>query len=367
MNNELVCAADIHYSEEKFNQIEYSFNFFLEYIKKKRPDFVVLAGDYFEKRLSPDSKVYKHAIGNLIEISKYTNYLIVIKGTHSHDANQLEILRELKKVKNNIYYYDTFTIDTFKIKDGHGTEKNIKFAFIPEEYPKNHKEYYKRLYEENFDFIIGHGMLNGAKLHNGVVNKYIKDLRFNYTELDKHCKYNIWGHIHLPQQLSEKTFYVGSLGRWQFGEEEPKRFLSINIDIHTDNWNIKSIETPTYEYLTFTYSEYLELRENIEELLSDEKVYIRIFADKDIEELKKLKEKFKDRIKIEQKNKEINIQNEIKYEEVLNKTPEEQYLYVLNEELKTKKFTKKERKLLEKDKILPLIKEMIENTKLCSQ
>ena len=348
--NLLVFAADIHWSEEKFDQINYSFKNFVDYIKNNKPKFVVLGGDYFEKRIIPDSKVYKKALGYLLEISKFTKNLIVIKGTHSHDANQLEILNEFKFISNNIYYFDKFTI---KEIDGY------KFAFIPEEYPENYKEYYKDLYQNKYDFIIGHGMLNGAKMHNGIVNKYIKDLQFNYKELDKLCKYNLWGHIHLPQKLSDKTFYNGSLGRWKFGEEEAKRFLVVD-----QNFNIKSIEIPSYQYLTFNYKEYLTIKENIKTLLKDKTIFIRIIADKDIKELEDLNREFPQKLKILDKNKKLDIklENQIKYQEIIDKNINEQYLYIINEELKNKKFTKKEKEWLKKENLLILLKELEENT-----
>jgi len=333
-SNKIIISADIHWEENKEHIIEYAVEQLLNTIKKTTPLFVILAGDYFNSRMNADSKTYKKAINYLIEFKKYCKYLIVIKGTHSHDADMLDILKEFNKLDSNILYFDKFTLKEIE---------NIKFAFIPEEYPENFKEYYAPLFQEKVDYIIGHGMIEGAKLHEGIVNKFIKDLKWNAKRLSENSKYTIFGHVHLPQQLESNVFYVGSLARFKFGEEHDKGFIIIDLNNNELNFNI----IDNYEFITFI--EKKDEFEFFEELVKNEKIYLRYIGEKDSEILKKFLKITKNPIKfVPQKNKKIEIESNILYKEIIDKPIEEQYLSIIEEQ--SKNLTKKKKALLFKNK-----------------
>lgn len=348
-NDKMIISADIHWDENKEKIIEYAVKQLLNEVKKQKPLFVIFAGDYFNTRMNADSKTYKKAINYLIEFKKYCKYLIVIKGTHSHDADMLEILNEFNQLDKSILYFDKFTLKEIE---------GIKFAFIPEEYPENFKEYYKALFQNKVDYIIGHGMLEGAKLHEGVVNKFLKDLKWNTKELSNLSKFTIFGHIHLPQQLENNVYYVGSLARFKFGEEHDKGFIDIDIKNNKLNFNI----IDNYEFITF--EEGKDEFDFYKDLVEDEKVFLRFIGDKDSDIFKKFLKIAKNPIKfVPKKNKIKNIESNILYKDILEKPIEEQYLTIIKEQ--SKNFSKKKKEIILKNEknIVNIIKETLNKYK----
>lgn len=357
--NIIMQFSDVHFSNEYRNIVLKSMLEFLEDVKKNKPKYVVLSGDYFDKRVENDDKLWIETIGLLIEIKKYCKYFLIIKGTHSHDHFSLSILKEFQKIIPSLHYYDTLTIDEIE---------GDKWLLIPEEYPENPSEYYKDIYNHKIDFIVGHGELDGAILHSGIDNRKLKGWKFNVNLLETTgCKWSMWGHIHKPQSLSKNTFYAGSLSRLNFGEEEDKgyRIYSTENNKDTQFVSLKSNE----KFITLDEEETNKFLNDpvLLEELKKEDVHVRFKGEKDSDALLTLKTvlenkeiAFKNEI---QKKNIIEVENNILYENIKDKDIIEQFQELIEDNINNKSLSKKEQVILKSEKTSILLEELIDNIK----
>jgi DNA repair exonuclease SbcCD nuclease subunit len=354
--NIIVQTSDIHLCEPYFKYIENPINEFIKYVIEHKPKYVVIAGDYFDRRINSDEKIFSKSIGYLIKIAENCKNLIVINGTYNHDYSTLKILNEIAVIQKNIYFFDKLTSQNIDGED---------FLLIPEEYPENPNEYYKNIFNNKYDFIIGHGELEGAKLHSGIDNRKLQGWKFNIHQLESTgAKWNMWGHIHLPQNLSEKTFYSGSLSRYKFGEEEIKGFTVMECDGSKKtfikiNSNLNLI-TLNEENTSINYDNHDFLK-----LLNHENTFIRFKGELDSDELKYLqKNSMNEVFTLKNSNKEINstLENFLLYKNIEELSFEEQFLKMIEKDIL--KLTKKNKILLENDSFkekLKILKNHVEN------
>ena len=79
--------------------------------------------------------------------------------------------------------------------------------------------------ENNYDLIVVHKEPVGAKYGNYVFQEGV-----NWKELEKKCKFLMFGHIHQYQKLSDKTYVVGSPMSHNFGDIGDRGVLVIDFD-----------------------------------------------------------------------------------------------------------------------------------------
>lgn len=210
---------------------------FLKVIKKlPRIDILTINGDLFDHELSMNSN---HAfyvlkfLDKLFKISrnKKCDYIRIIKGTKSHDHYQLDSLilpddldiKIINKASMEILYND------------------FKILYLPEEYIKDFDNYYNELFSDNYDMILGHGMLEEVSFNNFNSEISMESAPvFNTGELINICNGPIiFGHNHNGVCIKKQAFYTGSFSCWCQGEEHPKGFLiSIINKKYTNNFKI---------------------------------------------------------------------------------------------------------------------------------
>lgn len=212
--------------------------YFVEEIKIRKPDLIVLGGDLFDKRISTNSDFNTYANLFVNSIADYCMYngakLFIIKGTMSHDLYQLDSFIYLTKdPKKNTFIFNTCQEIFYN---------NCNILIIPEEYESSKIEYYKDTIfnsTKKYDFVFGHGMFTfagGYATESGKNNHIVfdtKDFANNVYGLV------IFGHIHI-QMKKDNCWYPGSFSRDSFGEEEPKGFIYIDYD--EKNHNIRKSE-----------------------------------------------------------------------------------------------------------------------------
>lgn len=190
-------------------------------------DAVVITGDLLDRKISMNSEYAKYLLKfmfDLFRICKAKNAkLRVLKGTESHDNNQLDVLTSL--------YTEDSGVD-FKIIETVSTEKlfhNVEVLYIPEEYVKNKDEYYAEYFvKDKYDMVFGHGLIKEALMAAVSQESEVtmdKAPVFNVDELLSICKGPIFfGHIHKRITIKNRFMYVNSFSRWAFGEHEDKGF-----------------------------------------------------------------------------------------------------------------------------------------------
>lgn len=201
---------------------------FLEYIDKLPIlDFVTITGDFFDTKISVNSEHARYALkflSKLIKICASKNAkLRIIKGTESHDNKQLEMFDGLRSVSPC----------DFKVI--HTVEKEWLFddlhvLYIPEEYMENKDEYYAEYFNDTYDIVFGHGLVDKALFIASMQESEITRSQapvFKVDELHCICRGPIYfGHVHRPMKIN-RFRYVGSFSRWAFGEEEDKGFIMV--------------------------------------------------------------------------------------------------------------------------------------------
>ena len=254
MQNSFTVAtiADLHLNAFKVNDIYNEIqNCLFKYLNENKVDMIVFAGDFYDSIISHNSRPAQLSmliIKTILSIAKNKGirYIRIIKGTDSHDNNQLSNF----KIFEDVTEVDLKVIETCTKEEIEG----VKILYIPEEYMTDPKEYYKDFFNETYDMIFGHGMFREtsfqAQKQTGAVT-LSKAPVFNSTELLSICDGPIiFGHIHIKCTIKERIFYVGSFSRHVFGEEEEKGFLVTLFNKETKEFINQFIEnelSPRYD------------------------------------------------------------------------------------------------------------------------
>ena len=234
--------ADIHFGALPIDDLYNELQMFLDYIDKKDIDFIIILGDWFDRKLNMNSKDAKYSticFERICQIAMNNNIKVrMIQGTESHDNNQLEILEILAKNKH---------ID-FKVFYEVGEEElfpNFNVLYVPEEYITSFDDKYGKYMNNNYDMIFGHGVIQEVKFASYLqqTEKTMKKAPiFKSNMLMSICDGPIFfGHVHTRDVFHDRVYYVGSYSRWMFGEEEDKGFYTVKYDNKTKEFETKFI------------------------------------------------------------------------------------------------------------------------------
>ena len=237
-----VMIADIHFGalpvERLYNELE----IFLDFIEKKSLDFIVILGDWFDKKINLNSKDAKYStvfFERICQICIDNDIkLRIIQGTESHDNSQLEVLEILAKNKPVDFkvFYEVDEEELFP---------DFNVLYVPEEYINSIDEKYGKYMNKKYDMIFGHGMIQEVKfaaLIQSSETTMKKAPIFKSKMLCDMCYGPIFfGHIHTKDIFNDRLYYVGSYSRWKFGEEEDKGFYYVKYENDTKEFEAKFI------------------------------------------------------------------------------------------------------------------------------
>ena len=240
MRYNIVSIADIHWGamdpDEMYNNLQY----FLDFIKMRGDiDLVVICGDYFDYRLTLNSKAALKALRWFDElyntcINSGVKRLRMIRGTKEHDNDQLEAIHPRETGEFFKKFYVTTTEETLP---------DLNCIYCPDETLNLHE--YEKLHMDQMISIHDIGFFHGnfdIKLPKLVINQnleseipsiiYFKDYWSKFINGPM-----IAGHWHVFTD-SDPLIYIGSYDRWIFGEEEDKGFLftQYNTEDHSYYW-----------------------------------------------------------------------------------------------------------------------------------
>ena len=156
MNYKMLVVGDIHFGYYPPELLYKEFQLIIETIKEEAPDAVIIAGDYYDTKLSMASahSVYSiKAFSDLIKVCENMDIKVrQIKGTNSHDPeNQLKNLAQIAN-SSKCDYKLFLTVDEEELFPG------MSVLYIPEEYMEDSKEYYKDYFNKKYQLVFGHGM-----------------------------------------------------------------------------------------------------------------------------------------------------------------------------------------------------------------
>jgi len=253
--------GDLHIGSQDANvlykQVETQF---FDYLKNmKKCDFIIIAGDFFDHKISMNEESSKVAIKimeRIISLSKIhkVKAIRVIRGTRNHDLDQLDNFKIQEKKTKGLFRIIN-TVEAEEIIPG------CKVLYLPEEYMEDYKEYYKEelfdVEDGTYDLCFGHGTFNFVAFTSQKQDseRPIKNAPiFQYEDIKDKVKGGVFfGHIHNKQVYKKKIYYTGSFSRWCFGEESPKGFIHMKYNPETEETKVKFVENelaPIYHTLS---------------------------------------------------------------------------------------------------------------------
>lgn len=244
--------ADIHGGKNHDKRLfEKELPLFLDDVKNKPTDAVIICGDTFDRILKLSEPASKYIISVMNELNDWSiktkKPVRVIKGTKTHDGNQLNNFKVLESQNINFRIINEFC-EEYLFPD-------LKVLYIPEEYVENPEEYYKVIEEapeNNWDCCFGHGTFDFAGNTHGTredIERPIKNApTFKGSLFNRVCRVTLFGHFHEKCQ-SGNIRYIGSFSSNNFAEISDKGYVNLKID--KDSFEIEDIiNTNAPKYIT---------------------------------------------------------------------------------------------------------------------
>lgn len=227
---------------------------------KKLPilDLIVIGGDTYHSKIGLESRASKLSMRffnkDLINISHEKNAGIrVIKGTLSHDNNQLD---------NLLYLEDRDDVD-FKIIN-HVWDENFRgfnMLYIPEEYIKDRDDYYSKYMKKEYDMAFGHGMFEKVAFSSDDSETQMNEAPiFPNAYFKKNVNGPVlFGHIHTMTKVNDQVWYPGSFHRWVMGQEKKKGFFIFVYNKKTHKYLVLPVyNKEAKKYITLDLDPYLK-------------------------------------------------------------------------------------------------------------
>jgi DNA repair exonuclease SbcCD nuclease subunit len=245
-------SADWHIRDKNIDEARECLECLISTAVKKNVDLVVVSGDCFDSRdIKMDSKAAKLVIKTVSQLANIAPVAIVT-GTASHDGAAPEILRYARgkyDVHVSTYPEQVRLIDGYLYNREAGDGSEIVEALVTL-IPQPTKQFFSssediQTSNEQISnslsglfagfgaaaseyrcphLLVYHGSIRGAKLSNDQVLTGI-DIEVSADQLSlANADINLCGHIHLSQQLGEKTFYPGSIFPLNWGENHDHGF-----------------------------------------------------------------------------------------------------------------------------------------------
>lgn len=244
----ILLFADLHIGSIK--NIPYVYNtitnIFDKEIQLRKIDAVIFLGDYFHQLFKCNSEYIRLAINimsYLMLLCRRKNIKVrMIYGTESHDSDQYGIFSFFEKCSD----FDFKVITTAQAEN---LFFNCKVLYLPEEYVYDKNEYYGKLLKDRYDYIFGHGVIQeGMPMFKSPITKEKGVPVFKSAELGRISKVCVFGHQHIYTDMGDNVYYLGSLFRNSFGEDQAKGYGIIEDDQLTFIEN-----TDVYTYKTYVY------------------------------------------------------------------------------------------------------------------
>lgn len=248
-----VHIADIHFGafnpEDQFNILTHEF---IEKIIPLQYDILSINGDLFEHKFMANSDAILWAMRFIEQlywdVKRKGAVLILLAGTESHDAGQLQLFY------GNVS--DDFII-VEKIQDL--IIKGKRFLAIPELYGVDQSVYEHYLYHNGwYDGVIMHGTYKGSVY--GTNNPTLNSAHAPIFCMDNfvYCRGPIIsGHIHVPGCYDTHMYYCGSPLRYKFGEEQEKGFIILTHNLETSQYYLHFEPIISYRYDTINMDNFV--------------------------------------------------------------------------------------------------------------
>lgn len=289
MNYDIAVIADIHWDALEPRKLYHELQFFNAFIERvAHLDLLVIAGDIFDTKILLNSKTSLKAIqwmNELVSICKERNCKIrIIKGTNSHDNNQLDAFNGYDDGSDFFHIFRSCTQEE--------TLPDLHCLYCPDEVMSQEEweeTYHDLLYGKTYDCMFFHGSFD-IVLPN-IINQESefmanKGISFKYSHFRDICHVMVGGHWHDGSSSEgEHMYYTRSYSRWSYGEMNPKGFIYLNYDTEDHSYHMERIENPyADQYLTYnidtssmmSVDDYAAIVQKVSEDLQNPNTHIRL-------------------------------------------------------------------------------------------
>lgn len=265
-----ICTiADIHWNATSVERLYSELQIFTEFIKSKKDlNLIVIAGDYFDDKISLNSKAAYYSVKfmqDIYTICKERDIKIrIIMGTLNHDNKQLHIFQSQLDIDDSVLKIITKT-------EREETLPGLHCLYCPDETVSTQDWYLNNVnillnknplnigfFHGSFDIILPNIVLQESEIES--INNVIYEYHFLNTIINGPI---IAGHFH-DATTNDKLYYVGSYTRWAFNEENPKGFLFTSYNTNTNQYYCKRIENfyaPKYDTISIDIGGSLSLED----------------------------------------------------------------------------------------------------------
>lgn len=226
-------TGDIHANKSRAEQVVKLLDFYIDEVKSKKIDIVLICGDFWDCAVVNNSAFAKIISKMAVLINLVPVYMIY--GTASHEINSsLEIFAQMGANVTYKPHLWTFEKGDEKI-DILGVPEPRRSDFIAkttEETNKKINAYLKDAFNIKHDnplIVMHHNEISGATLQNGQFSKSETKLTM---DMYMQCKpiYIAAAHIHQPQSIGGFIKYCGSPIPCNFGELHKPRYELLTFD-----------------------------------------------------------------------------------------------------------------------------------------
>lgn len=214
-----IVLADLHWGAIELDRFKYELDrcLFDKINHMKKLDAIFIAGDLFDMKEYSSSETFREVLAFLNKLIACTDKLgceiAVIKGTGNHDDLQLHTLETIYQSCNRIKFIHT--VSDYTMND-------VRILYVPEECVVDQELYYKEYFENHYDIMIGHGMIDKIwyaknNKRSGMSSAPV----FPVEQLCQVANYCYFGHVHEHKTYGKnKHFkYVGPVTVWEYDKQ----------------------------------------------------------------------------------------------------------------------------------------------------
>ena len=259
-----VFLSDLHIGRRKNDQIVTSIMYMLnEKIDAKETDYIIISGDVYDRLLSLDSTPAVSSVNWAFDIADFCRMydikLRILKGTHSHDRDQIDVI---DKIISRAYPdLDFKYLKTITLLE----ESDHTCLYIPDEI----RATAEAIYKASLETINQHSLakVNNIVMHGGFKHSsggFINDDTHDELKILSLCSgFVVSGHIH-KHQVYGRIITPGPIERLSHGHEDPVGIIiTREFPLDTDKNLYEFIENDrakifkTINVLSTTYTDLL--------------------------------------------------------------------------------------------------------------
>lgn len=301
-------AADIHVRPYAYmDEMEFTFDRFIEDVKERQVGLLVIAGDFFHSKLTVSSEYFRAAY-KFFKSASNTCPVVVIPGNHdSALTNQgrldaiTPVIESLGRTEYPVIYSKKTESFEAKPKQHHDSEclffcdhltpvfHHFSIYDDKSKWPKKDS-----LDNNKINIALYHGAINNCIVDNGWVSRGNKDDLGIFAGFD----FALLGDIHKAQFLSDdkRIAYPGSLRQNNFGEDIDKGYLLWEIS-GKDDFKVERVILPQKRYFFTLHLTSIKDLNDIGDLPHDCRIRVKTVNSLDLAEEIKIKEEIIEKYK----------------------------------------------------------------------